>query len=636
MMMTFSLSEEVWIMKGRTWLSLGHNIKLLPSEAYEKQIRNRDYLMELSLDNLLLPYRLEAGVLGSINYTLTAAHGGWDNPLSQIRGTFTGHWLSAVATLYAETEDIELKMKADSIVAEIKKCQEANGGEWLFPIPEKYLFGLKEGKKFWAPHYVCHKVLMGLFDMHRYAKNEHALDMVSKVADWFLRFTADISRKDMDEMMNLEETGGIMELWADLFGETNDTRYKVLLERYERPELMNPLLEGLDILTNLHANTTIPEVHGMARAYEVTGDEKYRKAVESFWNQAVTERGQFATGGQTCGEIWTPPYRQLSRLGETNQEHCVVYNMIRLADYLFRWSGDAVYADYIEQNIYNGLFAQGYWRGRNQDSLAESIIPDEGLIAYYLPLAFGSTKKWGRKTEDFWCCHCTLVQANANYRQWFLYQHDNELKVSQYFPFEAKLNIEETLVKVTLKTADVSGGCIELPTAPIAKLPRPTAMKMEFIISAQKPIETTLAFRIPWWTKGDIQVNIEGAEVTQSTKDGFLQLTGIFDDAKIEIALHKEITTWPLLDAPHYHAFLDGPILLAGLTKEERTLYVKDKQKEENILIPHEERKWTTWQMLYQTTGQPSNFLFKPLKDIGHESYTVYFPVEKKEGRLDI
>lgn len=616
-------------MTNQLWHSVSQNTKLLPSEAYDKQMRNREYLMELTIDNLLLPYRLEAGIPGSINYALTTAHGGWDNPLSHIRGTFTGHWLSAAATLYAETEDIELKIKADYIVSEIKKCQERNGGEWLFPIPEKYLLSLKAGKKFWAPHYVCHKVLMGLFDMHRYGKNEDALEMISKATDWFVRFTEDITREQMDHMMNLEETGGIMEIWADLYGATGDERYRSLMECYVRPELMDPLLAGTDILTNLHANTTVPEVHGIARAYEVTGEAKYREAVEEYWKQAVTDRGQFATGGQTCGEIWTPPQRQFARLGETNQEHCVVYNMIRLADYLFRWTGESAYADYIEQNIYNGLFAQGYWRGRNQDSLAEAIVPDEGLIAYYLPLAFGSTKKWGSKTQDFWCCHCTLVQANANYRQWFLYQREDHLCVTQYFPFEAKLGVNGVATEVALKQVDMSGGCIELPTAPLAKLPRPTAMKFAFTISAEKPVTTTLSFRIPWWTKGKVKAHVEGAEVKQEVKNGFLYLTGTFTNTEIEMTLPKEITTWPLADAPHYHAFLDGPVLLVGLSEEERTLYVKDGKKVEDLLAPHEERKWTTWQMIYQTVNQSSNFLFKPLKDIGRETYTVYFPTEE-------
>ena len=43
------------------------------------------------------------------------------------------------------------------------------------------------------------------------------------------------------------------------------------MERYDRPRLFERLLAGEDALTNMHANTTIPEAHGAARAWEVTG-----------------------------------------------------------------------------------------------------------------------------------------------------------------------------------------------------------------------------------------------------------------------------------------------------------------------------------------------------------------------------
>ena len=87
----------------------------------------------------------------------------------------------------------------------------------------------------------------------------------------------------MDDMMDLEETGGLMELWADLYGITRSRQHLELMRKYERPRLTGPLLEGRDILTNMHANATIPEIHGCARAYEVTGEERYLRIVESYW-----------------------------------------------------------------------------------------------------------------------------------------------------------------------------------------------------------------------------------------------------------------------------------------------------------------------------------------------------------------
>ena len=39
------------------------------------------------------------------------------NPLCQLRGHFLGHWLSAAAMHYAATGDMEVKAKADAIIA---------------------------------------------------------------------------------------------------------------------------------------------------------------------------------------------------------------------------------------------------------------------------------------------------------------------------------------------------------------------------------------------------------------------------------------------------------------------------------------------------------------------------------------
>ena len=158
-----------------------------------------------------------------------------------------------------------------------------------------------------------------------------------------------------------------------------------LMRAYERPRLTGPLLEGRDILTNMHANATIPEIHGCARAYEVTGEERYLRIVESYWRLAVDDRMPFATGGQTDAETWAPPGKQAARLSDMNQEHCVVYNLIRLADYLYRWTGEKKYQDYIELNLVNGLLAQGFWEARALDGALEPHIPDSGIVCYYLP-----------------------------------------------------------------------------------------------------------------------------------------------------------------------------------------------------------------------------------------------------------
>ena len=125
--------------------------------------------------------------------------------------------------------------------------------------------------------------------------------------------------------------------------------------------------------------TTIPEILGAARAWEVTGNDRWRAIVEAYWHQAVTARGYFATGGQTCGEIWTPPHEQAARLGDKNQEHCTVYNMMRVADYLLRWTGEAAI---------NRVYAAGITSGCGPARYCPTELVTRGQMAAFLQRAF--------------------------------------------------------------------------------------------------------------------------------------------------------------------------------------------------------------------------------------------------------
>ena len=604
------------------------HVSLLPSEAYDRRQRDEAYLMELKEENLLFAYRTEAGLNGRLNYRISAdTHGGWDNPLSQIRGTFTGHWLSAAAHMYRQTGNKRLKAKADYIVEEIGRCQEANGDGWAFSIPEKYLYGLKRGRHFWACQYVCHKTMMGLMDMYRFGGNKQALEILRGCAEWFHAFTDEIDRETMDQMMDDEETGGMMELWADLYQEDPDPRYLELMRRYERPRLTEAVLNGTDVLTNMHANATIPEIHGCARAYEVTGEERYRKVVENYWELAVNRRGSFATGGQTDGESLTPPNRQSARLSDMNQEHCVVYNMIRLADYLYRWSGKKEYHDYIEQNIYNGLFAQGFWQGRTLEGALEDHIPDTGIVCYYLPLAAKSTKKWGRKIEDFWCCHGTSVQANAQYSRWIWYQDQDGIAVEQYLPSRMETVWNGKNVSITMEDSNLGGNYLRIMEVARTLDQRPEYWKKSLHITADQA-EFELRFRLPWWLRENVVLTIDGMDADYEVRNGEGVIKRVWTDSIVEILLPCKLTAWPLADSPDCVAFLNGPVLLAGVDTDEVRLH-GDKDNPQSILTPSHEREWEHWKEDYRTVGQERNFCFKPLKNIGREMYTVYFPVEK-------
>ena len=432
-------------------------------------------------------------------------------------------------------------------------------------------------------HYALHKTLMGLYEMAAYAGNEQALDVLSQWAGWFYRWTAQFSREELDDILDVE-TGGMLEVWADLYGLTGREEHLELMRRYDRPRLFERLLAGEDPLTNRHANTTIPEAHGAARAYEVTGEQRWRDIAEAYWRSAVTDRGVFCTGSQTTGEVWTPPFEFAARLGDKNQEHCVVYNMMRLADYLLRWTGDVAYADYWERNLYNGILAQ-----QNAET---------GMIAYFLPLQAGSVKVWGTPTHDFWCCHGSLVQAHTIYGNHTYYESDGGLIVSQYIPTELAWQWDG--VPVTIKQTFDTEACMPGPRTPDGSRQRPDRWTIELSIHSERPATFALQMRVPWWVVGEAHVWVNGeAQSVAASPASFLALQRTWQGGDtVRVEFPKSLWTSPLPDEPGTVAFMDGPVVLAGLCDEERVL-VGDTDHLETILTPDNEREWWFWRQGY-------------------------------------
>ncbi|GGG25717.1 beta-L-arabinofuranosidase domain-containing protein [Paenibacillus abyssi] len=590
-------------------------IKLLPGLFQSRAALNRSYVMSLNSRDLLQNFYVEANLYEPNNHVhehWEPGHLGWESPACPLRGHFLGHWLSAAAKLYAATGDGEAKGKADWIVEELSRCQVQNGGEWAGSIPEKYLHWIAEGKQVWAPHYTLHKTLMGLYDMYAFAGSQKALEIIDKWSNWFYRWTEELGEEQLADVLDVE-TGAMMEVWADVYAATGKRQHLELMRRYTRHRLFEPLLQGEDILTNMHANTTIPEVHGAARAYEVTGERKYRDIVEAYWKSAVTDRGTYCTGSQTSGEIWSPPGELSARLGHRNQEHCVVYNMIRLADFLFRWTGESVYLDYIEQNLYNGILAQQH--------------PKTGMITYFLPLHAGARKKWGSPTMHFWCCHGSLVQAHTIHANLAFYETDEGIIVGQYIP--AELTWRSGAANIRLKQTIDSQTNWGIRNPAVDRTRRPNDLSVTLLVECDQSAEFTIKLRMPGWLSGNAVIKIGSQEISaQRDESGFVNISRVWSDGdKLQLKLPKTLTAFPLPDRPDMVAFMEGPVVLAGLCDEERELHGNINHPE-TLLTPDNEREWATWLTGYRTVNQDRGIRFIPLYEIEEQAYTVYFPVK--------
>ena len=580
---------------------------------------NRSYLISLKNQGLLQNFYLEAGVILPGLQVLhepntEEIHWGWDAPTCQLRGHFLGHWLSAAAYIYATENDYEIKAKMDKILEELLRCQKLNGGQWTGPIPEKYFEKLEKLQNIWSPQYVMHKLLLGLMHCYLYTDSQIAFQILEGLSDWYINWTNEMLIRNPRAIYKGEESG-MLEVWVTMYESTGNEKYKTLYERYSEPKIYQDLENGKDALTNCHVNASIPWSHGAAKLYEVTGEKKWNELTETFWDCAVTNRGYYCTGGQGAGEYWVPPFQQGHYLSEKNQEFCTVYNMVRTASYLFKWTKDTKFADYIELNLYNGFLAQ-----QN---------PVTGMPTYFLPLKAGSTKKWGTPLHDFWCCYGTMVQAQTLYSSLIYYKEKDQIIISQYIPSWLQTEINDTTISikqgVNMKYYNDVAFFDEKDDSQMSR------WSLKFNVTSETAQTFSVLFRVPGWVKGNPVVSIDQEKVESiQIEDGYIQITRKWTENEILLYFPMQLSQHALPDLKNMVAIMEGPIVLAGICHGEKVLDLNSKQLEE-IVIPQHEHTYEVFpwkQGCYRTVGQSKNFDLKPLYDVIDEKYTVYFEIK--------
>ena len=589
------------------------SVKILPGVFRERMDVNRQYLLELDVNCLLQNFYLEAGIilpgLQVVDNPETAnLHWGWEAPTCQLRGHFLGHWISAAAKLIAADGEPELRVKLDNIVSELARCQELNGGEWVGSIPEKYFTRLIKNQYIWSPQYVMHKTIVGLSDAYIYAGNTQALDILSHLSDWYITWTEKAAETNPHAVYAGEEAG-MLEVWAQLYQLTKDEKYLTLAKRYADAGLFRKLKEGKDSLTNCHANASIPFTHGAAKMYEITGDSDWLEVIKLFWKVAVTDRGMFSTTGMNAGEFWVPPHMQGHFLGSSDQEFCTVYNMVRTASYLLKYTGEAQYADYIERALYNGFLAQ-----QNAQT---------GMPAYFLPLGAGSRKKWGTRTRDFWCCHGTMVQAQTLYPELVWFTDGDKITAAQYIPseFTAEMNGANVTVSQTtgMKYYNDQAFFDEKDDGQMSR------WLLKFSVKCDKPVRFTLSLRVPEWAKG-VELEVNGKNTAAPVKDGWLDITADWQNDSVQVFFPSELRAETLPDMPELMSVVDGPIVLAGIIGSDCGITGADKLNEQ--FMPQREHTYGTFpwrQNSWRTRNQPQSVMFRPLYEVTDEEYTVYF-----------
>jgi len=590
-------------------------VRLLEGTCQRAQEKNRQYLHSLPNDRLAHSFKITAGLPSSAD-----PFGGWEKPDSELRGHFNGgHYLSAVALVYASTGDEDLKKKGDALVSDLRKCQAANKNGYLSAFPDEFFDRLRERVRVWAPFYTIHKIMAGMLDMYVHTGNTEALQVAEDMASWVEMWSGPLSYEHMQRVLGTEY-GGMGEVLCNLFAVTGKRQYLGAARRFDKKAFFDPLADHRDELKGLHVNTHIPQVIAAARAHELTRDSHYRDIAEYFWDEVVSERS-YCNGGTSNGEGWqTEPGKLSTQLGPSTTEDCCAYNMMKLTRHLFGWSPEARYMDYYEQALLNHRLG--------------TMDPETGTTMYYYPIGVKLWKTYATPTDSFWCCSGTGVEEFAKLNDTIYFHDDNSIYVNLYVPSE--VSWPEKKLKLRQDT----------------DFPRQQGTKLT--LTLQGPSDIALRLRIPYWANGG-SVKINGRPLPVfSSPSSYLTLRGPWkNNDTIEVSLPMELHNSPMPDDPTVQAPMYGPLVLAARHEEAP----RDRWYGDTGPFEHRQRGSgpppipelpgvmgkvedpSSWvrsagkeKLTFDAAGESGTTTLVPMNEIVHERYDVYWKVKPTGG----
>ena len=494
------------------------------------------YMLALSPDKLLAPYLIDAGLpLKAQRY------GNWES--AGLDGHIGGHYLSALAMMYASTGEAELKKRLDYMVAELARCQAKNGTGYVGGIPQGKVFwerihkGDIEGSGFglnntWVPLYNIHKLFAGLRDAYAYGGNQQAKQVLIELGNWFVELIRPLSDEQIQQVLHTEH-GGINETFADLYILTNNQKYLETAQRLSHRGLLEPLLAKQDKLTGLHANTQIPKVIGFEKIALLTGKTNWSEAAVYFW-QNVAQTRSVAFGGNSVREHFNPT-TDFSQMISSNQgsETCNSFNMPRLSKALFLDRNEVGYLDFYERTLYNHILSSQH--------------PEKGGFVYFTPIRPNHYRVYSQPETSMWCCVGSGLENHTKYGE-LIYSHTaSDLFVNLFIP--STLAWKEKGLQLVQTT----------------RFPYENQSKLT--ITLAKPRDFSVQIRYPKWA-GDLNVLVNGKVYpTNGQPASYVAIRRKWKSGDNVVVRFKTTTRLEYLpDGSNWAAFVQGPIVLAAKT----------------------------------------------------------------------
>ncbi len=583
--------------------------------AFEKE---QEYLQSIEADRLLAGFRATAGLPKKAEQY----PGGWEN--SELSGHTLGHYMTALAQVYASTKAEDSKERLEYILEELSACQTESG--YLFATGEVIFDKLEEGKLVWMPWYTMHKLISGLLAVYRLAKLPQALRIVKKLGEWVCGRVLKWTEKEQRRVLCIAD-GGMSDCLYELYKEIGDEACLEAAAKFEELPLLEKTAKGEDGLSYKQANHTITKFLGAVNRYLVSGekDRFYLDAAQLFFD-IVTKNHVYVTGGM--GEL--EHFRASGKLGENrtqcNCESCSTYNMLKLAERLYALTGEKCYMEYYESAFFNAILG-------SQD-------PETGMTTFFQPMESGYFKAFADPFSNFWCCTGTGMESFTKLNCGIYHQAEEELYVNLYIA--SKLRAENFGVLLTQNTS------------------MEQVEEVSFAIEAEKPTRFVLCLRVPEWAGEEITLTLNGSVPEYAMTGGYMRLDREWKSGdRVELRFAPEVKLHSLPDKPNAVAATYGPfVLAASLGREDMTVAFMNS----NVAVPtkkvpvrdrivlKDKVSFSEWlgkgkqnflkregetEFLLQGTDADEQLLFRPYHTLYRERYGIYFDYYDEESLPD-
>lgn len=266
-----------------------------------------------------------------------------------------------------------------------------------------------------------------------------------------------------------------------------------------------------------HAVRAMYLYSGMADLALETGDETLLAACKRLWEN-VTGRRMYITGGlgsSAEGEAFTFDYDLPNDTAYA--ETCASIGLVFWAHRMLRLEVDHKYSDIMERALYNGVLS--------------GISLDGTKYFYTNPLEVWpeACKRYDQRhiqtVRQPWfncaCCPPNLARLLASLCQYAYSRDARTIYVHLFMASEAEV--------------EIAGGRVTL----VQETEYPWKEGVEICIRAERPLEFTLAIRIPGWCRAPgLKLNGEEQEITALIEQGYARISRTWHDGdKIELLL---------------------------------------------------------------------------------------------------